>query len=433
MKAFRQIILFLIFVFGFLNAGGADYVQKKKTKFDFQLSSQEKTEEVYRLIKTGTTYLSKSKSKFRDVKEYIDSAYLICINEGIETPSSLHLLYAEYYFRIGNYKKASEEASVALKKADASNDDDDLAKALLFMGSYYLKTSFFMESLQNYENSISLAEESDLTGIKPEAYYGKSKIYDALKDLKNRKISLEKMIESATVEKDTTAMLGGYYLLGTLVTGPMAEAPMRDFKAADSLLRIAYSLAVMHKDSSIATSALANMGWNFYLTKMYDPALSNYKKSLTYSIPAKIHSAAANAYGNIGNVFRDLGDTERSITYYKKAIEQAEPIKDWYSLEWVYKDMSDMYLRLKDTAMAFRTFILHKQFNDSLLIFQRVSDQTVAQLRYETETNLKEVELLSLRIKNQRLMLYGFSGLIVLLLVIGLLLFRASRIRKIED
>lgn len=40
--------------------------------------------------------------------------------------------------------------------------------------------------------------------------------------------------------------------------------------------------------------------------------------------------------------------------------------------------------------------------------------------------------MLSLRIKNQRLMIYGFSGFIVLALAIGLLLFRGSRLKAIR-
>jgi len=42
---------------------------------------------------------------------------------------------------------------------------------------------------------------------------------------------------------------------------------------------------------------------------------------------------------------------------------------------------------------------------------------------------IKEVELLSLRIKNQKLMIYGFTGLIILTLAIGLLLFRGSQLK----
>ena len=52
-----------------------------------------------------------------------------------------------------------------------------------------------------------------------------------------------------------------------------------------------------------------------------------------------------------------------------------------------------------------------------------------AKLSYEISSHTKEVELLSLRVKNQRLMIYGFSGLIVLTMVLGILLFRASRLK----
>jgi len=111
-------------------------------------------------------------------------------------------------------------------------------------------------------------------------------------------------------------------------------------------------------------------------------------------------------------------------------VDQAKKANDWYSLSWVYKDMSDMYLGMKDTAKAFNTFVLHKQFSDSLNSSRSNLGLTDARLRYDTDTHRKEVQLLSLRVRNQRLILFGFIGFIVLGLFIGWLLFRASQLKS---
>ena len=44
-----------------------------------------------------------------------------------------------------------------------------------------------------------------------------------------------------------------------------------------------------------------------------NPAIKCYNQSLEYSIPAKIYSTSANALGNLGTIYRDLGETEKSI------------------------------------------------------------------------------------------------------------------------
>jgi LytS/YehU family sensor histidine kinase len=59
-----------------------------------------------------------------------------------------------------------------------------------------------------------------------------------------------------------------------------------------------------------------------------------------------------------------------------------------------------------------------------------------ARIRYEADSRNKELELLSLRIKNQRLLIYGYTGLFILSLAIGLLILSRSRIntkRKISE
>ena len=64
---------------------------------------------------------------------------------------------------------------------------------------------------------------------------------------------------------------------------------------------------------------------------------------------------------------RDLGETEKSLKYYLESIEQAKRINYIFHLSWVYMDMSNMYLRKKDTANAYKTYVLFKLYSDSLL------------------------------------------------------------------
>jgi sensor histidine kinase YesM len=59
-----------------------------------------------------------------------------------------------------------------------------------------------------------------------------------------------------------------------------------------------------------------------------------------------------------------------------------------------------------------------------------------ARIRYEADNNRKEFQLLSLKLYNQRLLIYGFALFTILTLTIGYLLQRASRLkakRRISD
>jgi tetratricopeptide (TPR) repeat protein len=375
-----------------------------------------------------------SKSKGPGIlKERIDSAELICEKGKIELPSMLHLARAEYFLLTGDFRNASMDASLAMKKATNTGDRMVIALTANLLGRYNLRIGSFKESIDNFNNCIAVANRNKLKGIIPRTLYALKDVYDtmALGNLKEYQGTLNQLIEASAKENDSIFLTIGYYHLGTSLT-----EKNRNFKVADSLLRKCLEIATIRNDTSFLCLSLANIGWNFYLEKKYDLAIKSYNRSLGYSIPGKRFTYAANALGNLGTIYRDMGETETSIRYYTKSIQQAKAINDIYNLPWVYKDMSQMYLRKGDTSNAYRSFVLYKTYSDDYLKYMYTKTLSDVRIKYDADTNNKELELLSLRLRNQRLLIYGYTGLIILSIAIGILLISRYRInerRRISD
>jgi two-component system LytT family sensor kinase len=395
-------------------SGGFGLRKISKTKND--------TAKVNSYIRKGLAYDTK-KTKIEYLKANIDTAELICVEDNIEFPSLLHLARAEYFFLIGDYRSASQDATIALKKSKSNGETEILAKTMSFLGSYCLRTGFFKESIDYFNNSNTLAKKNRLKGIIPLNYNRMKDVYDALGNQSEYRNSLRMLINAANDENDTIYLETGYYLLGTSLT-----SEKRDFRRADSLLRRSLELSLIKKDSAFITRSLSNLGWNYYMEKKYDSAIICYNRSLSYSIPGKIYENSANSLGNLGTIFRDMGETEKSIAYYLKSIDQAKKIEDVYNLTWVYMDMSEMYLRKRDTSNAFKSYVLFKKYSDIQLTKSNTKGIADARIRYEADAHNKEVELLSLKLKNQKLLIYGYTGLFVLSLAIGILLFSRAKI-----
>jgi hypothetical protein len=226
-------------------------------------------------------------------------------------------------------------------------------------------------------------------------------------------------------------MQTGYWRLGTILSDSD-----KDYKRADSLLRRCLEISLKKKDTSYISISWANLGWTFYSEKKFNSAINCYNKSLEYSLPGNRHKTSSNSFGNLGTIYRDLGDTKKSIKYYEKAIEQGKLARDDYNLSWIYHDISELYLRKSDTSNAYKNYVLFKQFNDSLLISTNSKGLTDAKIKYDADTENKELQLLSLRVSNQRLLIYGYTGLFVLGLAIGILAFSRARIdsqRRISE
>jgi two-component system, LytTR family, sensor kinase len=408
----------------------ASYYNSEGISFKKTLKSDADTSAVNRYARKALSYALKPKY-ISFLKANIDTAEIICKKKKLEFPSTLHLARAEFFFITCDYKNASQEANIAIKKSKSNGEQDVLARTFNFLGRYYLLTGFFSESIDNFTSSISIANKNNLKGILPWSYDGIADVFFALGNLKEYRNNLRLRIDAALLENDTLHFEDGLFRLGSSFTDKE-----RDFNRADSILKRCLEVALIKNDTSFIALALANLGWNLYLEKDYDSALKFYNKSLNYSLPSKRYSFSANSYGNIGNIYRDLNDKEKSLKYYLKSIEQAKQVEDVYNLTWVYQDMSEMYLRQRDTSNAYKNFVLYKQYSDSLIKSNNIQGLTSARIRYEAETHNKEVELLSLRVRNQRLLFYSCAGLFVLIIAIGLLFFSRAKIntkRKISE
>jgi two-component system, LytTR family, sensor kinase len=430
MRFSKHKILILLLSAGISSLTMASYPVSKGIDLRKIAKTASDTSAVNRYTRIALSYINKP-LKIEYLKANIDTAESICEKEKIEYPSLLHLARAEYFFLTSDYRNASQEATIAMKKSKSSGETKVLASTMFFLGRYSLRTGFFQESIDYFNNGINLAKKNRIKRYIPQNYNGIADVYLALGNLEEYHKTLEQLIDAAYTEKDTFFIETGYFRLGTSFTDKV-----RDFGFADSILRKCLELSLIRKDTGFTALSLANMGWNYYLEKKYDPAIKTYNRSLSFSLPAKRYANAANAFGNLGTIYRDLGDTENSIKYYIKAIEQAKKVEDIYNLSWVYQDMSEMYLRKRDTSNAYKTYVLFKKYSDSQVKTSNNQGLTDARIRYEADSHNKELELLSLRLRNQKLLIYGYTGLFVLSLAILILLLSRAKInakRRISE
>ena len=107
------------------------------------------------------------------------------------------------------------------------------------------------------------------------------------------------------------------------------------------------------------------------------------------------------------------GSLRKQSGIIKKELNRQKWQMIFIDLWWIYRDMSYMYLQSRDTSNAFRNYVLFKKYSDIYISKGNSEGLADAKIRYEADTHNKEVELLSLRLKNNRLLNYGFAGLII--------------------
>jgi two-component system, LytTR family, sensor kinase len=420
------LIIFSIIVLSpFYSANASGFSAFKRSP-----KSEKDTSVVSKHIEKALEYAYHSK-KIEYVKAYIDSAEAVCVENNIEFPTLLHLARAEYFYLTSDFRNASQEGTLAMNKAKGNNEYEILAQTLNFFGRYSFRTGFYFESINYYKSSIELAKKHKVKILVPWNYSSLANLYNSIGDIKEFLNSLENLIQSSALDHDTAFLKMGYYRLGS------AHLEIqRNYSKADSLLHRSLQIAIIKNDTAYISLSLAQLGWNNYLEKKYDESIKYYNRSLSYSLPAKIYSNAANAYGNLGTIYRDIGEAEKALINYQKSIDQAKLINDLYNLRWVYGDMSELFLRKRDTSKAYQAYVMFKKYSDEEIKKSSSQGLTEARIRYEAETHNKELELLSLRLRNHKLITYGSAGLFLLSLAIFILILSRAKIeakRRISE
>jgi len=112
------------------------------------------------------------------------------------------------------------------------------------------------------------------------------------------------------------------------------------------------------------------------------------------------------------------------------SIDLSNEIGDFYNLSWLYQDMSKMYATLGDYEKAYEFSLLHAQYNDSLLNMRYESRLGEASARYEAEKSQRELEIVSLKLRNNRIIIFSLIGLSVILLVGAIMYIQRNRFRS---
>lgn len=364
-------------------------------------------------------------------RQAIDEAFAFSEMKKIRAPYSLYQVSAEVAYSMSDHSLAYEHSDKALFMVKKTTDYRSFIEIGLLRSKVLTMFGKFSESLDLLKNLAVTAGNNKLNDLMPVIYRETSNLYGFINDPANQRKYNELMLASATAVHDTGMMARAWFRMGefSLRTDSNLSESTHAYLEALRLRKIL-------GDTGAFPLIMNRIGWNHYLSRHYDTALVWYRSSSAIGLAKKDYANLANAYGNIGTIYRDQKAYKNALEYYGKSSAYSLNTKDWYNLSWVYADMSDLFRETGDYKRAYESYMRYKQYNDSLKIQKYNISLADARMRYETEAKEKELELMALKLDKQKYYTYGFAGLILLAAVIGYLLFRQSRLnnrRKISE
>jgi len=377
-------------------------------------------------------HLNVSPYKRSQAKQLLDSANNLAQLPPNEIPTWLNLANAEYYLILKNFEKSSDYLKLAYE-SNKNLDSKDLNLYALINdcnARYCLNGGLFKESIDRYNINLKLNEKNPIKDLKSRSYLGLSIVYSVIENQEESIRCLELMLKAAEAEDNILFRELAHNGLGAkiLTLG-------KDYKLSMYHLNKSLAYSIQLNDSTKINVAKSRIAWNYYLQNNLDSSLFFFTELLS-DIHDDDFVFLSNTYGNIGTIYRDKKELKLAIEYYDKAIGCALKVNNWYNLSWIYKDLSSMYSNNHDFEKAYSCYVSHKRYSDSLKTNSFNQGLLEAREKFAVSEKEQKLELLSLKLKNQNIAIYGFAGFFMLSVFIGFLLIRQSKLnakRRISE
>jgi tetratricopeptide (TPR) repeat protein len=371
-----------------------------------------------------------SKGMAKKGEVYIVKALELTHEKKLPVPYRLRWLHAMLLRSHDMPKKAEVEMETVISYLEEKKNFQEAGEARNYLANVIFFAGQFNESIALYQKNIDLAKERKLKTIIPKAYLGIANVYTQTQNNAEREKYLKLFLDEAKKENNPELTAQACFRIGVHIMSVDSN-----LKTVMPYLQESLRINQSMNDSLSMLTTLNMIGWFYYLKHEPDSSLDYYLQSIRFCPPWNI-GGLAKPYGNIGNIYRDKKDYDKALYYYDLCEQYCLKTRDFYIFAGLYKDMSDMYIARGDYKKAYEYFVAFKNSNDSLSASRYLEGLGYARAKFDTEAKEKELQLLTLKLEKQRYFSYGFSGLIVLLLIIGLLIYYQTKTaarRKISE
>ncbi len=349
---------------------------------------------------------------------------------GITPDVGLYRLMVNANDGLANYKQSITYFPTIIKILENSKDPADAARLVLNKGWYLFRQGEFTKSIEAFEKAKIMAQDLDMQDEMADANLGLGRVYYNLGDYPLEELYYERYLELVNVNKERYIT---FYILSRL--GDVKREQEKYQEGIDIYYQLV-ELAKMSGDSLRQANTLNRIAWGYYQMGDLENSLEVYLKDLEISKAVDQKNLIANCLGNIGNIYRDWNYFEKAIEYYNLSIEESKEISDVYNLSWLYKDISAMYANMGRFEKAYDNFMLHSAYNDSLMSEDYNRRLLEARTQHEREKSEQELELMHVRLQRNNYLMYGFAGLVLVIIALAIMFIRSSRLRskqRLED
>lgn len=304
----------------------------------------------------------------------------------------------------------------------------NLGNAYFLMGNYSEAARYLSQALEIE------TERGDQRGMSV-IFNSLGKVYESWNDF-------EKAFEFYNQALELTQSLGDSVAMGIRLSSVgMAYRGLKDYdKAIEFMQRAIKADQAINNPGRIAVR-YSNLGLIYQEMGQTENSLIYLLRAIEIFEGQNSLRSLAITYNQLGNSYFIMGIPERAIEAYLKSQEIAEQIQLNATIMKNHNDLAVAYEKNADFEKALKHFRAYSSINDSLYSERTRRELQELQLKYETEQQKSEIELLSqekeinqLKLRRSRTQLFlGLGFIITLLMLIATLYYRSEERSRIQQ
>lgn len=334
------------------------------------------------------------------------------------------------YDQKGSYEKALEDYAKSLSIAEEMGDKKKHSAVLKNIGIIYERKGDFKKALDYYIKSLKIREE---TGNKNGIASSLNAIGIVYKNLGRYEEAITHYEEALKLWEETGNRNSSAYAL-TNIAGVYYFQDDYEKALEYSLMTLKIMKEAGNK-YGIANS-LSNIGELYNELGDYDKAIIYHDKSLKINEELEDKRGVATSFIQVGSLYIKTENNKKAIEVITKGLQLAKEIGAKPIIKAAYEELSYSYASLDNYEKAYEYHQLYSAMKDS--VFNEETTEKIAemQIKYETEKKQKENEILTketkiqaLQLSRNKYLMYGLTGVTVLVIVIALLFIQQNKLR----
>ena len=356
------------------------------------------------------------------------------ISEGIGYKEGLAAAYnglGTIYINQYNYTEAVKMFLAANKLNEEAGDKKSMAIAYNNLGAIYSDQGNFSEALKMFQASLEIDKELGYRPAMASDYYNIGQTYWAQNNLMEAYNSLAIALKIAEETGNTLDIVDFNISIGHVLSD------LGKFSEAEDYLISAIKTGEESGYPEGAASAHEYLGKLNMDQHQYSSAETHILGALQIYSDLGLLEEVSTTCLHLGDLYKRSANFNEARKYLLDCISLSKEIENKYGITMAYRTLYEIDTLQGKYKSALENHILYTQYSDSM--FSEESKLQIDQLKiqYETEKKDKEISLLSKekelqkqQLERQRLVRNGMIAGTVLLLLVGILLFRSFRLRK---